>query len=242
MRIPRIYQPVPLSPGQHLELDANGVNHTVRVLRLKPGAPLVLFNGEGGEFDAVLLEAERRRAVVEVTTSRKPQTESPLAITLVQGISRGDRMDYTIQKAVELGVTRIVPVVTTRTVVDLQGNRREKRRDRWQAQVIGACEQCGRDRIPVVEPILKLNDWLARPIDGKCWILDHRAESTLEPETEITNAVLLIGPEGGLTEDERELALSKGYRGLRLGPRVLRTETASVVALTLIQNRWGDLG
>ena len=241
MRIPRIYQPVPLAVGQQLELDENGVNHALRVLRLKSGAPLVLFNGEGGAFDATLIAANRRNAVVEVEASRDEESESPLAITLVQGISRGDRMDYTIQKAVELGATRIIPVVTARTVVDLKGDRRKKRRERWQAQVIAACEQCGRNHVPDVEPILSLNEWLTQPIGGNCWILDHRAEAGLEADLTPAEAVLLIGPEGGLTTSERDLALSKGYRGLRLGPRVLRTETASVVALTILQSRWGDL-
>ncbi|SCZ61817.1 16S rRNA (uracil(1498)-N(3))-methyltransferase [Thiohalomonas denitrificans] len=242
MRIPRIYQPVSLVTGQRLELDGNGVNHAVRVLRLKSGAPVILFNGEGGAFDAVLVEAERRRAVVELRTFRDEETESPLAITLVQGISRGDRMDYTIQKAVELGVARIVPVVTARTVVDLKGERREKRRERWQARAIAACEQCGRNRVPEVAPILALDEWLARPTTAvDCWMLDHRSEAGLAVDLAGAAATLLIGPEGGLTANERSLALSRGYRGLRLGPRVLRTETASVVALTIMQHRWGDL-
>ncbi|WP_303901660.1 16S rRNA (uracil(1498)-N(3))-methyltransferase [Thiohalomonas denitrificans] len=241
MRIPRIYQPIPLATGQQLELDGNGVNHAVRVLRLKPGAPLTLFNGAGGAFDAVLIKAERRRAVVEVGAFRDERTESPLAITLVQGISRGDRMDYTIQKAVELGVTLIVPVVTARTVVDLKGERREKRRERWQSQAVAACEQCGRNRVPDVEPIMSLDEWLAQPTESDCWILDHRAETGLDVDLAGAAAMLLIGPEGGLTESERDLALSRGYRRLRLGPRVLRTETASVVALTIMQHRWGDL-
>lgn len=241
MRVPRIYQPVALATGDRLALDDNGLNHAVRVLRLKPGHPLILFNGEGGEYEAVLVEADRRRATVEVGAFRAVAMESPLAITLVQGISRGERMDYTVQKAVELGVSRIVPVTTERTVVNLDGDRREKRHQRWQTQAIAACEQCGRDRIPLVEPITTLDEWLARPQRGECWILDHRAETGPAPSSETPEATLLIGPEGGLTEEEREAARAVGYRGIRLGPRVLRTETASVVALTLLQNRWGDL-
>ncbi len=159
MRKPRIFLPVPLAPDALVTLDSTAANHVTRVLRLKPGAELVLFNGEGGEYPAVLEAA----ATARLGVWRAVECESPLEITLVQGISRAERMDYTIQKAVELGVTRIVPVFAARSVVELRGERLQRRMQHWQGVVIGACEQCGRNRIPTLDVAVDLSDWLRVP-------------------------------------------------------------------------------
>ncbi len=237
MRIPRIFLPVPLAPDALVTLDSTTANHVTRVLRLKPGAELVLFNGDGGEYLAVLEAA----ATVRLGAWRAVECESPLAITLVQGISRAERMDYTIQKAVELGVTRIVPVFAARSVVELRGERLQRRMQHWQGVVVGACEQCGRNRVPVLDAALDLSDWLrVTEAPSLRLVLNHRATATLSALPHPTALTLLIGPEGGL--DESELAQSErgGFIGMRLGPRVLRTETAAVAALAALQTLWGD--
>jgi len=159
VRIPRIYQPQSLASGQSLELDAQATAHLTKVLRLKVGDELVLFNGEGGEFSAHIEALERRAAVVRVGAFVERELESPLELVLVQGVSRGERMDYTVQKAVELGVTRIVPVITSRTVVNLKDERRERRQEHWQMVAAGACEQSGRNRVPVIEPVVTPCAW-----------------------------------------------------------------------------------
>lgn len=243
MRIPRIHQPGPLAAGEIVELDGQAAVHLTRVLRLRAGDPLVLFNGEGGEFAARLLEAGRRSARIEVGEFTERERESPLELVLAQGVSRGERMDYTVQKAVELGVSRIVPLAAERTTVNLDGERRDKRLAHWQGVVVAACEQSGRNRVPVVEPVRGLAEWLreAPGSAGLKLVLHHRAEQSLaglpRPHGPVT---LLIGPEGGLSEAEIELAIGHGFRPLRLGPRVLRTETAAVAAMAVLQWVWGD--
>lgn len=244
MRIPRIYQAVPLSVGASIELDAQAATHLTRVLRLASGDELVLFNGAGGEYRARVAEAGRRGARVDVLEFTPRSLESPLEVTLVQGVARGERMDYTVQKAVELGVTRIVPVVTERTVVHITGERQEKRCAHWQAIVNGACEQSGRNRVPTVAPMQPLHAWLAADTSAALkLVLHHRAAAGLPPRPPADNAViLLIGPEGGLAPAEIEAAQAAGYAPLRLGPRVLRTETAALAALAVLQWQWGDWG
>lgn len=250
MRVPRIYQPVALAPGQSIELDSQATAHLTRVLRLKPGDALVVFNGDGGEYPAVLTRMERRAVVIEIGAPRAVSLESPLPIVLVQGISRGERMDYTVQKAVELGVSHIVPVITERTVVNISAERQDKRQAHWQAIVNGACEQCGRNRVPEVTPIQRFAQWLDTqpqgggpgPGDVLRLVLHHQATLTLTPDTPAPRAVLLlVGPEGGLSSAELAAASARGFQALRLGPRVLRTETAALVALSVIQHRWGDV-
>ncbi len=242
MRVPRVFQNIPLSIGAVLELAPESANYLLRVLRLRPGASLILFNGEGGEYQAVLEETGRRTATARVVDFAPTEAESPLAITLVQGISRGERMDFTVQKAVELGVTRIVPVIAERTVVNLKGERRERRREHWQAVAVSACEQCGRNRVPMVDEPIDLRAWLEREVDGLRLMLDPGASDGFSALVASRSLTLLIGPEGGFSEQEIALAAERGYRGLRLGPRVLRTETAGIVALAALQLRFGDLG
>jgi 16S rRNA (uracil1498-N3)-methyltransferase len=242
MRIPRIFHSEPLSMGGRIELDANAARHVGRVLRLLPGDELTLFDGLGGDYPATIVELGKRELIVECGEKRDSECESPLTITLAQGVSKGERMDYTIQKAVELGVSRIAPIDTERSVVNLKGDRLQKRMDHWRGVIISACEQCGRNTLPQLLPMMSLDEWLGQPLEGSGLLLDHRAETGLSGlKLEGTACTLLIGPEGGLAEKERTAALSAGYRGMRLGPRVLRTETAALTALAAIQSRWGDL-
>lgn len=241
MRIPRIYLPVALAPEALVTLDETAARHVMRVLRLKPGAALALFNGEGGEYGATLEEAGRDRVTARVSVFRAVECESPLSITLAQGISRTERMDYTIQKAVELGVTRIVPVFTARSVVDLRGERLQRRLQHWRGVINGACEQCGRNRVPSLEAAVELTDWLRGAMPDACrLVLNHRASDALRTRVPVSALTLLIGPEGGLEEQEIAQAERAGFMGVRLGPRVLRTETAAVTALAALQTLWGD--
>lgn len=241
MRIPRIFHPQLLVPASHVVLDDNAARHVSRVLRLGKGAHLRLFDGQGGEYPAVIDEVDKREVTVIVGEPAPDELESPLTITLAQGISKGERMDFTIQKAVELGIKRIVPLETERSVVNLKGDRRNKKLDHWRGIIISACEQCGRNTLPELLPMQTLESWLATPLRGTGLMLDHRAAASVSQLEKPEAITLLIGPEGGLSEIERAKACDAGYIGLRLGPRVLRTETAAVTALAALQSHWGDL-
>jgi len=240
MRIPRIYHPAPLAAGVTVELAGDAANHIARVLRLSVGAPLVLFNGDGAEYAAVIAALDKRRVATEVTAQHRHDRESPLDLWLAQGISRGERMDYTVQKAVELGVSRIIPLFTERCGVQLAGERLDKRVQHWHAVAVSACGQCGRNRIPVIAAPRALRDWVAEPGALKL-VLDPDADATLSTLAVPSGPImLLIGPEGGLSDDEITLARTAEYVGLRLGPRVLRTETAAVATISALLARWGD--
>ncbi|QIK38763.1 16S rRNA (uracil(1498)-N(3))-methyltransferase [Caldichromatium japonicum] len=242
MRIPRLYCAAPLSPGALIPLPEAQARHAAQVLRLQRGDPLILFNGDGNEYPARLLEAGRGAAQVRIEGCSGPEPLPPLAIQLALGIARGERMDLAIQKAVELGVTRIRPLVTRRVQVQLAGSRLEKRLEHWQGVIIAACEQSGRCRVPVLEPVAELDVWLSQQGSGG-WLLDPQGERALTampaPAGELT---LLIGPEGGVDPAERELARRYGFSEVRLGPRILRVETAPLAAIAVIQALWGDLG
>lgn len=242
MRILRFYLPAPLTAGATVALDDNAFNHAVRVLRLRPGAALVLFDGAGSAFAATLAEVGKREAWARVTEAVPGGVESPLRVVLVQSISRGEKMDYTLQKAVELGVAAIQPVFTERGGVDLTGERLARKVQYWRGIVIGACEQCGRNRLPEMGEPLPLADWLARSIEpGLRLLLDPQAKQGLRGlEPPAGSITLLIGPEGGLSPAEVGGARSVGFAGIRLGPRILRTETAGVAALAAVQALWGD--
>ncbi len=243
MRIPRIYHPEALSTHARVALSANAARHVGRVLRLMVGDAITLFDGLGGEYPAQIVELGKRELWVECGERVDHSCESPLSITLAQGVSKGERMDYTIQKAVELGVTRIIPLNTERSVVNLKGERLQKKLEHWRGVIISACEQCGRNTLPELLPLMSLAGWLQQPLDNTGLLLDHRAESGVSGLQLAGNGCsLLVGPEGGLAEREREAAIGAGYQGMRLGPRVLRTETAALTALAAIQSRWGDLG
>lgn len=245
MRIPRLHLSTALTVGATVPLDDNAFHHAVRVLRLETGAALVLFNGAGGAFAATLTDIGKRGAWAQVTATLPGEVESPLPVVLVQGVSRGEKMDYTLQKAVELGVAAIQPVFTERGGVGLSGERLERKYQHWQGIVIGACQQCGRNRLPALHQPVALAAWLAQPaVDtttGLRLLLDPQAACGLRGLQPPTGAVtLLIGPEGGLSPAEIAQAQRQGFTGVRLGPRILRTETAGLAALAALQALWGD--
>jgi 16S rRNA (uracil1498-N3)-methyltransferase len=241
MNLPRFYCREALSPGAHVELPEPVARHAVRVLRLPPGAPMVLFDGRGGQYLAHIERIERDRVYAELAGWQDVECESPLSITLVQALQAGDKMDFTIQKAVELGVRDIVPVESRRSVLRLAGERAAKRVAHWQGVVASACEQCGRNQVPLVAPVEKLENWLARPANGVLRLmLDPEAEesfASIRPEGAVQ---LLIGAEGGLDPQEMIAARQAGFLAVRMGPRVLRTETAGLAALAVMQALWGD--
>lgn len=242
MRTPRVFHSTPLKGKDRVALDPGAAKHLSTVLRLKPGAALMLFDGSGFEFEAKLEQADKKQVWVTLSGMHGPAVESPLHVTLAQGVSRGERMDYTVQKAVELGVNAIVPVLTERSVVKLDKDNGAKKRAHWQGVVIGACEQSGRVRVPEVQLPVTLASFLASPQAGLKLLLDPLAGNAANdlPEPSDGRVLLLVGPEGGLSEHERNLAARVGFTGLKLGPRILRTETAALVALSLLQSQWGD--
>ncbi len=239
MRLPRLFVDLPLREGERIVLPPGRAHYLREVLRLRSGAELRLFNGKGGEFEARIVEAGRR-TTVQVGPRRDREPEPPLAITVALGIARGERMDFALQKATELGVSRIVPLLTERTVVRLSGDRLERRMAHWRGVVASACEQCGRSRLPQLCEPVPIRSWLAREEGG--FLLDPQGEPLRSaPPPPTAEAVLLIGPEGGFTPQERQLALSRRFRKIALGPRLLRVETAVVAAITACQLLWGDL-
>jgi len=245
MRIPRIYTPqaLPQSLTQPfaLALDDAAANHVGRVLRMGEGRPLVVFNGEqAGHFDAVITEVTKKTVRVALQRFNPSQNESPLALHLGQAISKGDRMDFTIQKSVELGVSVITPLWTERCDVKLNGDRLAKKQEHWQQVAISACEQSGRDLVPVVRDAMKLSDWLAEVQADVRWVLDPRGKAGSQAPHNVQTASLLVGPEGGLSDDEIQQAVQQDFEAKLIGPRVLRTETAALTAITLLQHQWGD--
>lgn len=243
MRLTRIHVPATLTTGSEVQLPESGAHHLVRVLRMRAGAALIVFDGAGHEHHAELTRIEGSTVYARIGEKLSVTNESPLLITLVQGISRGERMDWTLQKATELGITSIAPVLTARSVVRLDDQQAEKKLEHWQAVVTGACEQSGRSVVPSVQTPLSLRNYLStRNKDGMSFVLSPTAPASLAGLNSLSSKVeLLIGPEGGLDDDEVMLAESAGFIPVRLGPRVLRTETAAVVALSVLQALWGDL-
>ncbi|HEU0196464.1 MAG TPA: 16S rRNA (uracil(1498)-N(3))-methyltransferase [Nevskiaceae bacterium] len=236
----RLYVEAPLAEGARLDLPADAAHHAVQVLRLGAGATLTLFDGRGGEYQARIESADRRSVVVGVGAHSEVERESALDLTLAQCVSKGDRMDYTIQKAVELGVTRIVPLLSARSVVRLDAERWRKKLEHWRGVVRAACEQCGRNLLPELAPVVPLMDWLSHSA-GVRLVLVPDAEQALGGIEPAGAATLLVGPEGGLESSEIEAAQRRGCTAVRLGPRVLRTETAGVALLAALQVLWGDL-
>ena len=243
MRIPRIYLPVDLTSDTEVELDDRAYQHVVQVLRLKQDAALMLFNGKDGEYEATLITAEKRHAVVLIGKYSNPLSESPLAIHLGLGISKGERMDFAIQKAVELGITDITPLFTERSVVQLDDKRQEKRLKHWQGIIQSACEQCGRTVLPELHAMPDYNDWVKHiDADSTKLILDPYSTKKLTNISPAPTRIrLAIGAEGGFSGKEIKSALDNGYLGLNLGPRILRTETAVIAGLAALQTVWGDL-
>jgi 16S rRNA (uracil1498-N3)-methyltransferase len=241
----RMYFSGELEPGRSCTLPPPQAHHAMRVLRLKRGEPVILFNGDGAEYAAVVVEASRDRFALDVTGRDVMDREAPFAVTLAQAVSSGERMDYTIQKAVELGIAAIQPLEARRSVVRLSQDRAQRRVAHWQAVAIAACEQCGRNRVPPVLPLMQLDQFLAgcdaRRDGERRVLLSPRTSRGLRDLERPTGAiVMLAGPEGGLSPEEERVAEQTGFLPVRLGPRVLRTETAAVAALAAMQALWGD--
>lgn len=238
----RVYQDQPLAVGRTIELDQRAAHHLLRVLRLRAGERLALFNGDGGEYTA-RLEVQGKRASACIVEHASSEMQRGPAVDLIQSVSRGDRMDWSVQKAVELGVNRIVPVYSERSIRVLDDKREQKKMQHWEGVIISACEQSGRCRLPALESPLGLNGYLAqrdRGIPG--FVLDPVADRSLVAALAPCDRLeLLVGPEGGWTAEEVEAALAAGFTAATLGPRTLRTETAGLAALAVVQSRLGDL-
>ena len=242
MRVTRIHVDAGLQAGAELALPEQAAVHVARVLRLRPGDPLVLFNGDGKDYAAELITVAPREARARILDCRLNPGESPLRITLAQALARGEKMDWIVQKATELGVAEIVPLVTGRSEVKLDESRARKRLEHWQGVAISACEQSGRARVPVIGAVRPLREW-RETLD------DSGTRLALLPEGEVTprgldapveRVVLAVGPEGGFDETDVSLLRSAGFRGLALGPRILRTETAGIAAIAALQSLHGD--
>lgn len=242
MRNIRIYQPGSYEVGQTIALSATAVQHVGLVLRLGVGDQIILFRGDNHEYQAVLHSVQKKSIQVTIQTKSYVNRESPRRIHLAQGIAKGDKMEWIIQKAVELGVASITPLITDRTVVRLGVQRLEKKHQQWQAIAIAACEQSGRNHIPTVHPVCSFADYLHRHPTSYQWLLSPDASSSW-PSIPHDNAELaiLIGPEGGFSPEELHQAQTHQVQHIRLGPRILRTETAALTALSILQNLYGDL-
>ena len=244
---PRIYIAGEIARDALVSLDEAASRHVAGALRLRVGAPVTLFNGSGGEFAARVERVGRKSVAVRILGFLPAERETPLPVALGLAISRGDRMDYAVQKSTELGATAIYPLVTERTEVRLQGDRKDKKRAHWQQIAVSACEQCGRNRVPAVHEIQPLGAWLENlaPAEGvgtDCRLVLHpHGVQGLDGMPRPTSVSLLIGPEGGLSETEVDLARAARFCPMRLGPRILRTETAPVAALSILQFKWGDM-
>ena len=241
MRQSRVYTGQALAPGTEITLEAEAGHYLTRVLRLRAGESLVLYNGDGRDYTAELVSAQRNQVRVRVFARLSAVAESPLDLTLVQAISRGERMDYSLQKATELGVTALQPLFTERVEVRLEASRLEKRMAHWRAVIQAACGQCGRATVPVLKTPLGLEKWLQVPAPGLRLVLTPDAGlsiSALEPPAVCVE--LLVGPEGGLSEREHERCARSGVLGISMGPRILRTETAGPAAIAVLQALFGD--
>jgi 16S rRNA (uracil1498-N3)-methyltransferase len=242
MRLTRVHVDAPLADGGELALPDSAAAHLARVLRLQPGDACVLFNGDGRDYAATITAAGKREVRVRIGSSLAVASESPLSITLVQGIARGEKMDWILQTATELGVAAIAPVSSERSEVRLEGERADKRLAHWRSVVVAACEQSGRAIVPVVAPPRSLQDALTGLPMGPRYLLDPQSERAIGGIAMASNAgcVLAVGPEGGWSPRDRDLLVGAGFEGLRLGPRVLRTETAGIAAIAALQVLRGD--
>lgn len=238
MRLSRFFIDAPLSLGEH-ELPEAQAHYISRVLRMAEGDAVQLFDGSGQEFLGALLEVGKKRVSVRLDQAIAGQADSALHIHLGQGLSRGERMDWAIQKATELGVQAITPIVSERCEVRLKDERADKRLLHWRQIAISACEQCGRSSVPVIHPPLTLAEWLTGT-EAELKLVLHPVAEPLTRHAAPATLAFLIGPEGGLSDAEVEQAQRSGFHSARLGPRVLRTETAPVVALAVAQQLWGD--
>jgi 16S rRNA (uracil1498-N3)-methyltransferase len=244
MRVSRIYTRQLLNSGATVTLGEELSHYVLRVLRLRRGDPLILFNGDGSEYQAILSEADRSQAAALIGQADKPHRESALRVFLGQGLARGERMDFVLQKSAELGAVSITPLWTNRCQVQLSGKRLENRLAHWHGIVRSACEQSNRVVLPGLDKPTPLPEWLAAvqlQEQQLKLVLDPSATRRLRDLPPASSVSILVGPEGGLDEDEIRLSESNGFQRIRMGPRVLRTETAALAALAAVQTLWGDL-
>ena len=243
MRLTRVYVEAALASGRECLVGGSAANHMVRVLRLGVGAAVTLFDGAGGEYAARIESLQKDAVLIDVGAHAATERESPLAVTLAQGISRGERMDWVIQKATELGVRRIVPLIMHRSVVRLDARQAQKKSQHWRAIAVAACEQCGRNRLPELAAALDLQEYLGAepPADVMRLLLSPAGTLRIGAIKPIEKIILLIGPEGGLAPEEGAAAIAQGFVPVQLGPRILRTETAAIAALAALQHAFGDL-
>lgn len=242
MRIPRLYVDRILEPDQKFELTDSLFHYVTKVLRLNEGQSLVLFNGDGCDYPSEIAQISKKKAEVIVESQLALNVESPLEIHLLQGVSKGDRMDYALQKSVEVGVTKITPVTTENCNVKLNEQRWQKKIEHWQKIVISACEQSGRNVVPTVEPVVSFNQILSTNSDLQKIILSPRSSSYLSGLAKPQKGFMLfVGPEGGFSDTEIYNAEQRGFTGCNLGPRVLRTETAAITSISVLQTLYGDL-
>ena len=245
LRYSRLFTDHSLTPGDQVVLKGKVAQHLGRVLRARAGEHIALFNGDGREFAATVLTVSKREVSVDIGAAATPQTESPVHTTLGLGLSKGDRFDWAIQKATELGVGAVTPLYSERIDFSIPPDRIEKRVAHWRQIAISACEQCGRVKVPSITPPQPLLSWVQEVSAEQKWLL-HCANDTGAPATAVTHgapreAALLIGPEGGLTDQECHAASAEGFQLLQLGPRVLRTETAPATALSVLSVFWGEM-
>ncbi|XLZ72815.1 16S rRNA (uracil(1498)-N(3))-methyltransferase [Massilia sp. SR12] len=241
--MPRFHVPQPLATGQQLELPSE-VAHHINVVRMEPGDTLTLFNGDGGEYTAVLTEVQKKKAWAEPKLFTPREVELPFAVTLAQALPEGSKMDWIIEKAVELGVATIQPLAARRCVVRLSAERAEKKLEHWNGIVVSASEQCGRNRLAAVTPPLEFRDWIGRQDLHKRVILTPRATESLADWARHQPAqalAIMVGPEGGFSDEEEAEALRHGALPLSIGPRVLRTETAALAAVSILSAAWGGI-
>jgi 16S rRNA (uracil1498-N3)-methyltransferase len=237
--VPRFYLDAPLRAGSVTSLSEDAAHHAVHVLRLREGEEVTLFNGRGGEYAARIASIQRLKIAIDVLQHRPVERESPLQVTLVQGVSAGEKMDSTVRKAVELGVAEVQPVLATRSVARPKGERADSRRAHWQKVAIAACEQCGRNRIPQIHPLTSVEDY--RPGEGMKILLSPLAGRPLsKSDLQGTRYIVAAGPEAGFTAQEEAVFVNAGFVPVSLGPRVLRTETAAVAALAALSALRGD--
>ena len=243
MRIPRIHHPERITTGSQIALSDDAANHVGRVLRMGKGQAIELFDGSNQIFEAVIVEAGKKNVLVEVQSSKVDNRESPLHIHLGQVMSRGEKMEFTIQKSIELGVSLITPLFSERCGVKLDAERLQKKIQQWQKIAIAACEQSGRNMVPEIRPAMQLEAWCAEQDSGLKLNLHPRASASINTlPLPVERVRLLIGPEGGLSAEEIAMTAQYQFTDILLGPRVLRTETTALTAITALQVRFGDLG
>jgi 16S rRNA (uracil1498-N3)-methyltransferase len=243
VRTTRLYYPGSLDCGKQIKLDQTASNHLVRVLRTRVGEKLVLFNGDGFDYACTTLNEHAKKTCVSIDQKITLTNESPLDTTLIQGLSRHDRMETSIQKCIELGISRIIPVMLTRSNVRLASDKQDKKLTHWERVAISACEQCGRSRVPEIYAVQTLETLPGLLVPASARIMfAPEAKYTLDEIAPANNTIeFIIGPEGGMTEDEEQQLAAMQFCAVRFGPRILRTETAGPASLAVIQSRWGDL-